>query len=393
VFRVAVLPRLRPAIAFSFLVTLLYVMADFGAVAVLDTPVLTWRLYQAVNQQQLARAALLGLSLLALALPLVVASRVLHGRDGGRRSVANPRPVARRPLGRVAGSVTAAAHLFVIGFGVVVPLVTLVGWVRGGVAAGRTFAPLGEPLLHSAMAAAAGAVVTVALAVPVAWAVARAATPAAMARASRRVRSGALSSGAPSAWRGAGPRGRSALWRRLEDGVYLTSALPGVLLAFGLLLAALMASRAAARSGLAASSGAVYQALLGTGALLIVGYGARFLAEAYAPLRNAVGALDPRWQETARTLGASARRRFTALTVPALAPGTSVAFVLVVLAIVKELPVTLLLGGAMGLRPLAFRIYDRYQEAFLHDAGAAGLLLMVVSLATLAATLRWRRHV
>ena len=69
------------------------------------------------------------------------------------------------------------------------------------------------------------------------------------------------------------------------------------------------------------------------------------------------------------------------------------AFVLALLAVLKELPVTLLLGGAMGVQTLAFRVWDRYREALFHDAGLAGLLLVGLALVALMGTLRWRRHV
>ena len=62
------------------------------------------------------------------------------------------------------------------------------------------------------------------------------------------------------------------------------------------------------------------------------------------------------------------------------------------LAIVKELPVTLLLGGPVGVRPLSFRIYDRYTEALYHDAGLAGLAVVVFGVCGFALTLWSRRH-
>ena len=53
---------------------------------------------------------------------------------------------------------------------------------------------------------------------------------------------------------------------------------------------------------------------------------------------------------------------------------------IVFLAILKELPITLLLGGATGAKPLAFRIWDRYSEALWHDAGLSGLILLLLAL-------------
>ncbi len=67
-FQEIVLPRLRPALALGGLLSMLYAVSDFGAVAVLDVPVLTWRLYDAVRGQEIARAAMLGLATLGATL-------------------------------------------------------------------------------------------------------------------------------------------------------------------------------------------------------------------------------------------------------------------------------------------------------------------------------------
>ena len=76
-----------------------------------------------------------------------------------------------------------------------------------------------------------------------------------------------------------------------------------------------------------------------------------------------------------------------------MAPGAAAAFSIGFLAILKELPITLMLGGATGMSTLAFRVWDRYSESLWHDAGLAGLLLVALALGVLTLTLRWRRHV
>ena len=111
----------------------------------------------------------------------------------------------------------------------------------------------------------------------------------------------------------------------------------------------------------------------------------------FAPLRVAFGGLDPRQIESARVLGADSLRRFKTVVLTSIAPGVAVAFVIGFNAIVKELPVTLLLGSATGLRTLSFRIWDRYNESLWHDAGVAGLLLVVLAFASAALTVRWRQ--
>lgn len=351
-FRVATLPRLRPALAASLLLVQLYTVSDFGAVAVLDCRALTWRLYQAVATARLDVAWTLGAGVMALTAPLLVAARALHGRPPPP-GVTNPRPVAPVRPGPALRAAAVGLQLGVVTLGVVVPLATLCVWVAEGAARGLPFAGLAEPLGHSIGVALAGAASTTLLAVCPAWVAVRA--------------------------------GRWTSWAT-EQAVYLTGALPGILLAFGLLLAALHGAEAAAGPR-------AYHALLGSGALLLVGYATRFLAEAFASLRAGAALVDPRLEESARVLGAGPWRRASRVVAPQLAPAGAAAFALTAVAIVKELPVSLLLGGPAGLRPLSFRMVDRYQEALLHDAGAAGLLIAGLGFAAFALTLRWRLHV
>ena len=77
---------------------------------------------------------------------------------------------------------------------------------------------------------------------------------------------------------------------------------------------------------------------------------------------------------------------------PSVTPGIAVALVIGFNAIVKELPVTLLLGGATGLKTLSFRVWDRYAESLWHDAGLSGLLLVGLAAISAWATHQWRRH-
>ena len=348
VFSVVVLPALRPALALGVLLSLLYAVSDFGAVAVLDVPVLTWRLYDAVRGQELARAAVLGVAVLGATLPLFVAARILRG-GAPERSVSNPRPPQRVAPGPLGAILAYGALLGMVGAGLVLPVTVMGGWVTEGITTHQVFADPVGPLVDTLILALGGAVLTLALAWLPAWA-----------------------------------SGRGRAW--MEPLVLFTSALPGVLLALGLVLAALALSRAV-------GGGEVYRLLLSSGVLLFLGYATRFVAEVFAPLRASILALDDRQIESAQVLGASSATRLRRVVAPALAPGVAVAFLLGFVAILKELPVTLMLGGATGRKTLAFRAWDRYNEALWHDAGVAGLLLVACALLVAAGTLRWRHDV
>lgn len=344
------LPRLRPAWAMSLLLVALYVISDFGAVAVLDCPVLTWRLYQAVNLVRTQEAAVYGVALLLMTIPLLIAARALK-RGAAHGQVANPRPAQRRPLGPVASVGAITVQVILVGVGVILPAATLIAWIAGGIGQGVVFASLTRPALHSLGVGLACTAAIVLIALVPAWAMRR--------------------------------QGRSA--DLVDDGVYATGALPGILLGGGLLLTALAIARLSGWTEL-------YRWILGSGILLLIGYTARFLPEAFAPLATAARQLDMRQIEAARCLGAPPWRRLGSVVAPALAPGMAAAFVLVFVAIIKELPITLLLGGAMGLSPLSYRIWERYDGAFLPDAGVAGLVLLGIALAAVVVSLRFRRH-
>lgn len=352
-FRLVIMPNLRPAIAFSGLLTLLYVISDFGSVAILDTQVLTWRLYQAVEHQQLAQATLLGVVILLLAMPIVMIARWIHTQLS-RPQVSNPRMPVRLPLVGWRLVLMYVLHGVVIVLGLGLPAWTLVEWCIGGWLNQLTFASLQQPIMDTLAVGLVGTFITVAAGFLPAWVAAR---------------------------------GPNWLGRLIEHGVYITSALPGILLAFGLLLAALLTSR---KLGF---GGSLYQSLLQSGILLMLGYLMHFIAKAYAGLKTSILLIDQRLLESAKVLGATQVRWLQKVVLPTLLPGIATAFILVFLAIIKELPVTLLLGNAVGIRTLSFRIFDRYQDAFLHDAGLAGLMLLVLSLAIMLLTLRWRHHV
>lgn len=343
--RVVVLPRVQASLVFGFVLSFVYALSDFGAVAVLDVPVLTFRLYQAVAAHEIPRATLYGGLLLAAAIPTLVLAGWLRGR--GLRGVANPRSPARLKAGPFEGGLAVGAQVLVAGLGLALPVFELGRWVLAGLISPElSFAPILTPVLHTVAIAALGAVLTVLIALPVAWVSARA----------RR-------------------------FGLLRQGAWLASALPGPLLAFGWILIALLGGRL----GLFG-----YGALLSSGLLLILGYATRFLAEAGAPLEDGILHLDPRQEAAARSLGASRSRWMSLVVGPALLPGLATALVLAFIAILKELPVTLLLGSPAGLSTLAFRVFDRYNEAVYHDAGLAGLFLLAATLLALTLTLKRR---
>ncbi|MBJ93669.1 MAG: hypothetical protein CMP23_04255 [Rickettsiales bacterium] len=345
-------PRLRPTWAFSLALVALYVVSDFGAVAVLDCEVLTWELYKARGASDAYR---IGLGILVCALPLLALIRLLQGqahpdRHQGAARAASPAPLLRGwPL-----LLAYLSHLLMIGIGVAIPVASLMGWVLDGIEHQANFAAIGAPLLTTLAYATLGAALVLLAAL----------LPA------------AASSRLPkhSAW--------------VEHGVFATSSVPGILLAFGILHLVLYLER---NLPIAAAGQNLWSWLEGGSVFLLLGYIMRFLSQGYAAAKPAIVQVDTRLVDAARSLGADTLRRIRTVWLPSMAPGMLAAYMLLFIAVAKELPVTLMLLPA-GKQTLAYRIFDGQSEASLPDVGLAGLLLLAAALGVQAALSRWRRY-
>ena len=340
-------PRLRPTWAFSAVLVGLYVVSDFGAVAVLDCEVLTWRLYQAHSAQE---AVLLGTSLIGMVLPLLVLVRLLHGGASDERALVGREASLRHPGPGVRISL-AVARVIMVGIGVFVPVLTMAYWVSQGVALELEFMDVLEPASTSVWIAAVGAALTLV---------------------------GALLLSA------SGARLRGILGGLVDNTIYLTSALPGILVAVGLLQLVLH---------LRVDSPTVdWSALRDAGLFLFLGFAMRFMAQGYAALKPALLRLDQGQSESARSLGAGSMRRFWTIVLPQIQPSLLAAYVLLFLSIAKELPITLMLIPP-GESTLAYAIFDANNEGVEQNIGLAGLTLLAVALCLQIGLNRWRKHV
>lgn len=350
VFRSILWPRLRPAATYALLLTLLYVIADFGVVDILECEVLTWSLYQAFQDQQLERAALAGLGLTLCVAPLLVGARLLHGEVSSEQSSNQERSAARLALGARGRACAYLLHALQIGLGIVLPFGVILSWIFPSAFHARSYdlglrelilAPLGTSLLF----ALATTLLVILLAIGPAWLAARA----------RRTQS------------------------VVEFLIYFAQALPGVLVALGLLNVFLALSRLSGRP--------LHDTLRQSAVLLLLGLGIRFVAPAYGALKSAILRIDPRALESARLLGAGPRRRFLRIALPALRPGLASAALLVSVGVIKELPITLM-TAPRGLSPLSYRLYERYGEGALTEAGLVGVTMALAALALQSLALR-----
>ena len=310
VLRRVTIPQIRPAIAAGALLVALYVLSDFGAVALMRYEVFTFVIYGAYNAGfNPARAAILSLVLLVVASVLVMGEARARGRaDLARVGAGTARPHAVAPLGRFR-LVSAALPALLFGAAIGFPVVSVArGLLRSTdrvLDGGALINALGSSLRLSLLAT----IVTTVLAFPV----------------------GVLAA-----------RHRTRLSSAIERSTYLAHALPGIVIAISMVYVGVTLLRP------------WYQKT----PLLVLAYAVLFLPLAVGSVRTAVEQSPVRHEEVARSLGRSAVGAFVRITAPAAAPGIGAGAALVFLATMKELPVTLLLHPT-GMQTLASGLWQR----------------------------------
>jgi len=344
-FRRVTLPLLRPSIGAGALLVLLYVFSDFGAVSMMQFDSFTTAIYLQY-QASFNRSYAAALSLVLVALTVLVV--VLEGRQSRVRYHRIGSATARLPRRVHLGQWTRPALLFLAAIatvGVVMPVGVVTYWLVVGLRHGDSILVSLRPAINSITASVLSALLTVAAAMPVA----------------------VLS-----------VRFRGRLSTAITRVSYAGYALPGIVVALSLVF---FAARYVVP---------LYQTL----ALLVFGYMILFLPQALGPLRSALLQVSPAQEESARTLGRTAREVALTITVPLARSGVVAGAALVFLTTMKELPATLLLSP-IGFDTLATRVWSAATEGFFSRAAVPALLLLLASSLSVGLLLsqernRWR---
>jgi iron(III) transport system permease protein len=331
--------QIRPAAAGGGLLVALYVLSDFGAVAMLRYDVFTRVIYTSYRSSfDPTPAAILSCVLVALTVIILWAET----RTRGRARYASLGGSARRhrlvPLGRWALPAVAWCSA-VVGLAIGLPLVALAYWLGRGTSAGVDVAELSSAAVSTLGVSALGALLAVALALPV----------------------GALAG-----------RYRTRTARLLEQAAYAGHALPGIVVALSLVFLAVRYAQP------------VYQEL----PVLVLAYAVLFLPAAVAAVRASVAQCPPVLEDVARSLGRTPAGVLRSVTLPLAGPGVAAGAVLVFLTCMKELPATLLLRPT-GLETLATRLWSHTEVGAY--AGAAPFAVALLVLAALPTALLGRR--
>lgn len=353
-FRV-VLPLALPAIGAGAALAFVSAVGNFGIPAFLGIPgrypMMTTLIFQRLSGfgpgvlNEVAALALILAALAALGLLL----QTLAQRGFGAEFARTGRPVQPYALGRARLPVAALVWTILLVIAVL-PLLALVGgsltralgvplsWetatlahylrVTGSGATRRAF-------FNSAVLAGSAALICAAVAVMLAYFVARR---------------------------------RTLLARGLSLAVDAPYALPGTVLAIAMILVFL---RPLPLLGVT---------LYGTLWIILVAYLARFLALALRPTIAAMAALDRTMEEAAQIAGAGPLRRLWAILLPMVAPAAMAGGLLVFMGAFNELTVSVLLWST-GRETLGVLVFNLYDQGASTSAAAVSVLTVLATLA------------
>jgi iron(III) transport system permease protein len=326
-FRKVTLRQVWPAILGGCLLVTLALLAEYGAFEIVQYQTFTVAIFTEFKLGFDAAAAS------ALALVLVLLSLAALGGElslAGRGRAWRTGPGARRSATRVAlgrRRVPVLVGLAALsGLALGVPLGSLVYWMLRGSSSTLPPASILAAATHTAAYSAAAAAISTALAVPVS------------ALAIRH-------------------RNRATVL--IERLAYLPMALPGLVIALGLV------------SFSVRYAFALYQSAFE----LIVAYAILFLPLAVVGVRSAMTQAPPRLEEVGRSLGRRPASVWMRVTLPLIAPGLGAAFALVFISAATELTATLLLHPT-GVNTLATQFWA-YTSELSYGAAAPYAALMV----------------
>jgi iron(III) transport system permease protein len=318
------LPLIRTAVLGGCVLVVLTVISEYGAFEILRYQTFTTEIFTEFKFDAQAAGALaiplVGLGLLVLAIEGVIPRRQVT-LTAPRRAIA-PRRRSWMHLPMAGGL------LVVVGLGVGVPIGTLVYWMaQSHHSTLPASATLAAATWTTVRYSAWGALVAVALALPVAMMTFRRTTKTRMV---------------------------------VERATYVTQAVPGVVIALaGVFFATHYFFR-------------VYQ----TGVLLVAAYAVMHFPLALVCVRTSVAQAPFRLVDVGRSLGRGPAYVFVRVVLPLIAPGLIAGFCLVFLTAVTELTATLVLAP-IGVQTLATQFWA-YQSEVAFGAAAPYALVIVL---------------
>lgn len=317
--------QVRSSIATGSLLVALYVLSDFGAVATMRYDAFTWVIYGAYRAGfNPSRAAILAVVLVLIAIALVFAERFGRGRRTSKLAARSIGTTVRLPLSHpVLASIGVS---LVVAVSLAFPVWRVVTWVaRRNI--DIDFSAVSSALLTSLQYSALAALATVACAMPI----------------------GILAG-----------RHRNKSAQFVEQATYLTHALPGIVMAIAMVFIGVR----------------LLEPIYLRTPLLIVTYVLLFLPIAVASLRASAEQIPQILDDVAQSLGDRPLAVIRRVVMPLLTPGILSAALLVLLAGMKELPVTMLLHPT-GSDTLATKLWTYTSVSDYANAGPYALAIII----------------
>ncbi|MFD2262197.1 ABC transporter permease [Lacibacterium aquatile] len=346
-FKVA-LPLARPAIAAGMALALMETLNDIGASEFLGVRSLTISIYTTwVTRSDLPGAAQIALAMLLVVIALVSLERWARRHQRYAASSQRMRVMVPQRLPHTSGSLVLLLGLLpiLIGFAAPASYLAVQAWRR--VAFAGISPAIRVETLNTVMVSAIATVIVLAAGMAVAYAA--------------RLRPGPLS----------GVLGRVSA---------LGYAVPGTVLAIGLLTPVTLVDRAlvdVTRSWFGIAGGLL---LLGSGAALVYAYAARFLAISTGGLEAGFSRIPLSLDQASRVLGKTAGGTLGRVHLPLSKPALAAAALLVFVDCMKELPASLLLRP-LNFETLATHLYGEAARGTYEDAALAALIIVVIGVA------------
>lgn len=330
-FRVA-LPQLRLAICGGALLVGLHLLAEYGLYAMIRFDTFTTAIFDQFKSTFNGPAANMLAGVLALCC-LAMLTTESAARGSARYARVGSGSARDQRIVRLGANTTLLAltlQIVTCALALGVPLITLGKWLIAGGSEVWQTADLLPALQQTLLLGIAGAALTTCAAIPIAW----------------------LSIRAP---------GR--LQRMLESCNYITSSLPGIVVALALVTVTIHFARP------------IYQTTI----TVLLAYLLMFLPRALVSLRAGIAQAPVELENMARSLGRSPGRALWLITLRLAAPGAAAGAALVFLAITNELTATLLLAPN-GTRTLATGFWAMTSEIDYAAAAPYALIMILLSL-------------
>jgi len=345
------LPLGRPAIAVGVSLALMETLNDIGASEFLGARTLTVSVYSTwINRTDLPGAAQIALLMLALVLALVLFERWARRNQRYNTAAQKPRVMQPERLAGGRGLLAFAMCALPILLGFVAPGIYLVSEAFKR----YQFAGISARIATEAMNSVTVSLITTLVVLGCGLVVAYAA----------RLR---------------GNRAIGLIARASTLGY----AVPGTVLAIGLLTPIGLFDQAFARGAETFFGVSPGLLLLGSGAALIYAYSARFMAIATGGIEAGFSRISPSLDHAARMLGHTSTGAFRHVHLPLSKTALAAAGLLVFVDCMKELPATLLLRP-LNFETLATHLYGEASRGTYEEASIAALIIVMIGILPVA---------